>query len=251
MANNECSGPALMAELIHYAASLKERNYTYRFVIIPETIGSITYLSTDNHMQYMKEHVIAGFNLSCVGDDRAYSIVHSRHGNTLSDRVLENVLKYHTGNNYVSYSFLDRGSDERQYNAPGIDLPVVCYCRSKYGTYPEYHTSADNMGLVSPSGFQGSYDVMTQVIDALEYNFKYKVSVYCEPQLGKRGLYPTISQKGNYNDVRAMTNLLAYADGKNDLIEISNIIGVSVKDLIPLIQKMQQNNLIGVNNELY
>lgn len=244
MANNECSGPALMAELIRYVNSLSNRRYSYRFVIIPETIGSITYLGTDNHMDYMKQHVIAGFNMSCVGDDRDYSIVHSRYGDTLADRVLENVLKTHTGGKYTSYSFLKRGSDERQYNAPGIELPVVCYCRSKFGMYPEYHTSADNMDLVSPSGFQGSYDVMTQVVDALEHNKNYKVSVYGEPQLGKRGLYPTISQKDNYDAVTAMVDFISYADGKNDLIGISDIIGVRVKDLIPVTEKLLANGIL-------
>lgn len=238
MANNECSGPALMVELIRYVKQMKHRKYTYRFVIIPETIGSITYLSLDNNLGYMKEYVIAGFNLSCVGDDRDYSIVESKYANTLADRVLKNVLKYHTNDKYSTYSFLKRGSDERQYNSSGVDLPVVCFCRSKYGEYPEYHTSADNMGIVSPSGFQGSYDVMTQVIQALEYNEKYKMSVLCEPQLGKRGLYPTISQKGSYDAIESMMNFMAYADGNNDLIDISNIINVPMQNLIRIIEKL-------------
>lgn len=243
MANNECSGPALMVELIRYVKTMKCRKYTYRFVMIPETIGSITYLSTENHMEYMKEHVIAGFNLSCVGDDRDYSMVESKYADTLADKVLKNVLKYHTKDMYTTYSYLKRGSDERQYNAPGIDLPVVCFCRSKFGEFPEYHTSADNMDLVSPSGFQGSYEVMTKVIDALEYNEKYVVTCYGEPQLGKRGLYPTVSHKGQYDEVYKMTNLIAYADGKNDLIDISNRIGIPIDEIIPNVQRLLDNKL--------
>ena len=246
MANNECSGPALMVELIQYVKQMQHRKYTYRFVIIPETIGSITYLSLDNNLGYMKEHVIAGFNLSCVGDDRDYSIVESKYANTLADRVLKNVLKYHTNDKYSTYSFLKRGSDERQYNSSGVDLPVVCFCRSKFGEYPEYHTSADNMEIVSPSGFQGSYDVMTQVILALEYNEKYKMSVLCEPQLGKRGLYPTISQKGSYDAIESMMNFMAYADGNNDLIDISNWIGTPIKELVCIVEKLEKNELISV-----
>ena len=198
MANNECSGPSLAVALIKYVASLPIRRYSYRFIFIPETIGSLTYLATEGHLAEMKRKIIAGFNLSCVGDNRAYSIVESRYGNTIADRVLRNVLRFHTNNSYSRYSFLARGSDERQYNAPGIDLPVVCFCRSKFGEYPEYHTSADDMGLVSPEGFQRSFDVMTEVITALEGNRKYRVTVKGEPQLGKRGLYPTVSQKGAY-----------------------------------------------------
>jgi aminopeptidase-like protein len=244
MANNECSGPALSAELVRYVESMKKRKYTYRFIYIPETIGSITYMSQADHLQHMRETMIAGFNLSCVGDDRDYSIVESRYADTLADKVLKNVLKYHTGDRYSTYSFLERGSDERQYNAPGIELPVVCYCRSRLGDFPEYHTSADNMGIVSPSGFQGSYEVMTQVIRALEYNGYYKVSVLGEPQLGKRGLYPTISKKGSYDAIMAMMDFITYADGKNDLIDISNRIGAPVKELIDVVKKLKENNLL-------
>lgn len=244
MANNECSGPALSAELVRYVASMEKRKYTYRFIYIPETIGSITYMSQNNHLTHMKDTMIAGFNLSCVGDDRDYSIVESIYADTLADKVLKNILKYHTKDNYSTYSFLQRGSDERQYNAPGIELPVVCFCRSKFEEYPEYHTSSDDMGLVSPSGFQGSFGVMTQVIQALEYNEYYKMTVLGEPQLGKRGLYPTVSQKGSYDEVSAMVNFIAYADGKNDLIDISNIIGVSVCDLINIVNELKSAKLI-------
>lgn len=244
MANNECSGPVLSAELIRYVASLNKKRFTYRFLFIPETIGSITYLSQDGNLKHLQKNMIAGFNLSCVGDDNDFSIVESLYGDTLSDRVLKNVLKFHTNGNYSSYSYLDRGSDERQYNAPGIDLPVVCFCRSKFGEYPEYHTSADDMSLVSPEGFQGSYDVMTQVIDALENNKKYRINVLGEPQLGKRGLYPTVSQKGSYDEVMPLKNFIAYADGRNDLISISERIGVPIYRLIQIIQKLLSNNLL-------
>lgn len=246
MANNECSGPALAAEIIKYLRELESRRYTYRFVFIPETIGSITYLSIENHLKHLQEKMKAGFNLSCVGDNRDYSIVESLYGNTLADRVIKNVLKFHTGNNYSCYSFLKRGSDERQYNAPGIELPVVCFCRSKFGEFPEYHTSADNMQLVSPEGFQGSYDVITSVIQALEHNRHYKIKVLGEPQLGRRGLYPTVSQKGSYDKVMPMRNFIAYADGKNDLIEISNIINVPVNVLIDITNELISCGLLEV-----
>lgn len=244
MANNECSGPAVSGELVKYVMSLPQRRYTYRFVYVPETIGSITYLSQGEHLSKLQKSMVAGFNLSCVGDNRDYSIVESRHADTLADRVLKNVLHYHTDNKYSTYSFLKRGSDERQYNAPGVDLPVVGFCRSKFGEYPEYHTSADDLSLVSPEGLQGAYDVMKQVIDALELNDKYKMKVLCEPQLGKRGLYPTISQKGSYDEIKAMTDFIAYADGKNDLVDISNTINVSVRELTKIIGKLQSAELI-------
>lgn len=246
MANNELSGPCVTIELAHYISQLSKRKYSYRIIFIPETIGSITYLS--RNLPIMQQNMIAGWNLSCVGDDRTYSYVESRYGNTLADKVTKNVLRYHYPA-YKKYSFLERGSDERQYNAPGVDLPVCAICRSKYGEYPEYHTSKDDMGLISPSGLAGAFDVYRQCIDALEWNEYYKVQCLCEPQLGKRGLYPTISQKGNYSEVRVMTDLIAYADGTNDLIDISNIIDVPVSELMKQVKKLRDNDLIKVCGE--
>lgn len=243
MANNELSGPSVTIHLAKWLSQLPERRYTYRIIFIPETIGSITYLS--RNVETLKRNVIAGFNISCVGDDRTFSYVASRYGNTLADKVAKNVLRFRYPE-YKSYSFLKRGSDERQYNAPGVDLPVCAICRSKYGEYPEYHTSKDDLGLISPSGLQGAYEVYKSCLEALEANRKYKVNCLCEPQLGKRGLYPTISQKGNYGSIRAITNFIAYADGRNDLIDISNIIDEPVSTLIPIVEKLRSNNLIEV-----
>ena len=241
MANNEASGPALLCSLIKYVSELKERKYSYRFYLGPETIGSITYLS--QNLDVMKKNIISGFNLSCVGDDLEYSIVESRYADTLADRTLTSVLE-HRARGYKRYSFLKRGSDEREYCAPGIDLPVVNFSRSKYGEYPQYHTSKDDMSLVSPEGFEGSYEVMTDCIEILENNGIYCMTVLCEPQLGKRGLYPDISKKGIYDEVQVLRDFIAYADGQNDLIDLSNIIGVPVSELIPVKKKLLENGLI-------
>lgn len=244
MANNECSGPVLLAELIRQIAAMPNRKYTYRCVFVPETIGSITYLSTEDHLADMQKNMVAGFNLSCVGDNRDYSIVETRYADTLADKVLKNVLHYR--GSYSTYSYLKRGSDERQYNAPGVELPVVCYCRSKFVEYPEYHTSKDDMTVISPEGFQGSLEVMSEVIEALEHNEYYMVNVLCDPQLGKRGLYPDTSKRGSWNAVATQTNLIGYADGYNDLIDISNIIGVPVKELIPVVDRLIENELFDI-----
>ncbi|MCM1048795.1 MAG: DUF4910 domain-containing protein [Clostridiales bacterium] len=240
MANNECSGPVVLAALMKYVASLENRRYTYRFLLNPETIGSLTYLSINYKM--LQEKLVAGIVLSCVGDDRDYSIIKSRYGNTITDKSLKSILS--SRGKYSEYSFLERGSDERQYNAPGIDLSVVGFCRSKYGEFPEYHTSLDNLDLISPSGLQGSYEVMVQWIQAMEYNRKYQVTVLGEPQLGKRGLYPTISKKNMYDNINALRDFIAYADGSNDIFEISDIIGVPVSNLLPIIRKLKDNDLI-------
>lgn len=240
MANNELSGPVLATFLAKYILS-KPRKYTYRIVYVPETIGSITYLS--RNLEEMKKNIIAGFNLTCVGDERAISFLESRYANTLADKVALNVLNQ-SYPDYIYYSFLTRGSDERQYCSPGVDLPVVSILRTKYGVYPEYHTSLDNLDLVTADGLQGSYDIYKECIELLEQNAIYKVNCLGEPQLGKRGLYPTLSSKGSSNFVRDMLNLLAYADGNNDLIDISNRINVPAKELYPIIEKLISNDLI-------
>ena len=237
LANNELSGPCVSIALAKWVKSLPERKYSYRFVFTPETIGSITYLSK-NYKELQKK-VIAGFNLTCVGDDRTYSYLKSAYGNTLADKVLQNVLHFHYPD-YKTYPFLQAGSDERRYCAPGIDLPVCCFCRSLYGMYPEYHTSADNLSLISPTGLQGSIDVMEKCIIALEQNEKYKMTCLCEPQLGKRDMYPTVSRKGQYDEIFKLVNMISYFDGKNDFIDVSNIIGVPVEEMIENLKKLQK-----------
>lgn len=241
MANNELSGPAVAVELAKYILANKDRRYSYRIIFIPETIGSITYLS--KNLDYMQKHVIAGYNISCVGDDRTYSYVESPYADTLADRVAQNVLNFHYPE-YKRYSFLHRGSDERQYCSPLVHLPLCAICRSKYEEYPEYHTSADNLNLVSPNGLYGAFEVYRKCIDLLENNYMYIVTTPCEPQLGKRGLYPTLSRRGSINETRSMTAFIAYADGKHDLVDISNRINVPIDRLLPIIKKLLDNGLI-------
>lgn len=243
MANNELSGPCVQTEIIKYLKQLSHHRYTYRLIFIPETIGSITYLS--RNLDVLQRHVKAGFVLSCVGDDRTYSMVSTKYEDTLADRVLNNVLKFHYPD-YIRYSFMQRASDERQYGSAGVDLPVCAFCRSKYHEYPEYHTSADNMDLISPEGLSGAYEVMVKVINALENNYFYQMQCKCEPQLGKRGLYPTVSQKGTKGDARYIQDFIAYADGRNDLIGISNILDIPVDKLIPIKDQLMEHHLLAI-----
>ncbi|MBP0005265.1 MAG: DUF4910 domain-containing protein [Cyanobacteria bacterium SBC] len=247
MANNELSGPVVTTALAEYLSKQHLNRYTYRILFLPETIGSIVYLS--QNWQTMKQQVIAGFVITCVGDRRTYSYVGSRLGNTLADKVVLNILN-HKVPNYQQYSFLNRGSDERQYCSPGIDLPVCSICRSKYGEYLEYHTSLDDLSFISSEGLQESYEILRECIFTLENNFIYKTKVFCEPQLGKRGLYPTLSTKESGKQVRNMMNLIAYADGEHDLIEIADIMGIPATDLISLAQILLENNILQkMNNE--
>ena len=244
MANNELSGPVVTTFLVKWIMS-KPRRYTYRIIFIPETIGSITYLS--KNLDIMKRNIIAGFNVSCVGDNRVYSYLPTRNGDTYADKIALNILSFKHPK-FVKYSFLDKGSDERQYNAPGVDLPVCCIMRSKYGTYPEYHTSLDNLEFVNPEGLSGSYEVFKECLNLIEENRKYKIKCLGEPQLGKRGLYPTISTKLSTKEVKGIINFISYSDGKNDLIDISNKINVPVWELYLIIEKLLKANLLEVIN---
>lgn len=244
MANNECSGPALAAEVIRYVAKLKDRRYTYRFVFVPETIGSIAYLASGNHLKHLQDVMKCGFNLTCVGDDRCYSMVETRYADTFADKVLSNILACQSNGEYKRYSFLERGSDERQYCAPGVELPVVGFSRSLFHKFPEYHTSDDNLELVSPAGLQGSFDIMKDVINSIERNYYCNVKMFCEPQLGKRGLYPTLSHKHSSDEVLEMSNFIAYADGRNDLFDISRMINVPVSRLCGMADALEREGVI-------
>jgi aminopeptidase-like protein len=240
MANNELSGPVVASFVAKWLLS-ERRRYSYRILFAAETIGSIVYLS--RNLEEMKRNVIAGFNLSCIGDERCYSYVASRYSNTLADRVAANILGSRNGRQ-VRYSFLDRGSDERQYCSPGVDLPLVTLCRSKFAEYPEYHTSLDDLSLVTPRGLEGGFEFVRDCVRALEENAYYQVTCLGEPQLGKRGLYPDLSTKQSTDIVRTMMNLIAYADGSNDLISISDRIGAPLSDLYPLVDNLTKAGLL-------
>ena len=227
MANNELSGPVLLNALMQYLKNkYKKRKFTYRFVLLPETIGSISYLS--KFKKIMKKNVICGYNLSCVGDTRSYSYVPSRKGNTIADLYLKGALR--GLQNVKKYSFLDRGGDERQYCSPGIDLPLCAFSRSK--EYKEYHTNKDNFNVVSQKGLMGSFNVMKKIIDNFEKSVYPKTKITCEPNLGKRNLYPTLSQKETYEGVKLRMNLLTYSDGQTSIFEISKLLNQPTHKII-------------------
>lgn len=240
MANNELSGPAVATWLGKWLRETKRR-HTVRMVFIPETIGSIVYLS--RNIEIMKRRIAAGFNITCVGDERHYSYLPSRTGGTLADRAALAALG-ELAPDFVRYSFLDRGSDERQYCAPGVDLPVCSVMRTRYGDYPEYHTSLDDLTLVTPAGLQGTYDVLKRAIELIEANRTYRVTVLCEPQLGKRGLYSTLSTKSQAEETRTMMNVIAYADGTRDLLSLAQTIGEPPMECARIAETMRAHGLM-------
>ena len=242
MANNELSGIVVCSYIANWLSNKKNNRFSYRFVFVPETIGSIAYLS--KHYVNLKKKVIAGFNVSCIGDERSYSYLPSRNGNTISDKAAKHVLKW-IDPNYKTYSWLDRGSDERQYCSPGIDLPIASILRTKYGEYSEYHTSLDNLkDVVTPKGLNGGYFALRKTLELIEKNNIYKVNFLCEPQMSKRGLYPTLSDKNPKNYTKLLMDLISFCDGENTLIDIAEKINVPAWNLYDLIEKLLSENLI-------
>jgi aminopeptidase-like protein len=242
MANNELSGITVATYLAKWLSELKIRRYTYRLVFVPETVGSIVYLS--KNYTNLKKKVIVGFNISCVGDERSYSYLPSRNGNTISDKVAKHILKW-IDPDYKSWTWLDRGGDERQYCAPGIDLPIASIFRTKYDDYPEYHTSLDNLdNVVTPKGLDGGYWALRKALELVEKNKIYKVNILCEPQMGKRGLYPTLASKIPEKQVMVMMNLLSFCDGEHSLLDIAEKINIPAWDLYEPIKKLVSQDLI-------
>jgi aminopeptidase-like protein len=241
MANNELSGPIVSMGLINYFKS-KKLNKTLRFVFIPETIGSISYLS--KNLKYLKENVIGGYNLSCIGDEKQHSCMFSKYQNSPSDEAVIEAYKSLKIKNYKVYPFLKRGSDERQYNSPGIDLKISSIFRTKYGEYPEYHTSLDNFNLVTLKGCAGGFNVAKKSIEILLERIYPKCKIMCEPQMSKRGLYPTLSIKNENKLTRSYMDFLQYADGTNSLEKISNLIKLELNSVKKINSILSKSNLL-------
>ncbi|MBL0120508.1 MAG: DUF4910 domain-containing protein [Saprospiraceae bacterium] len=245
MANNELSGPLVASFIYNQLKTIPNLRYTYKFIFVPETIGSIYYLSKNG--ENLKENLTAGFVITCIGDPGVFTYKKSRRGDALPDRAAEIILSQ-TESNFNIIDFFPSGSDERQFCSPGFNLPVGSLIRTMYGKYPEYHTSADNKDFISFEAMEGSVNKYLEIIDLIELNQKYINTLpYCEPQLGKRGLYPTLgSQKGTESYVKAMMWILNLTDGDHDLIDISLKSKIPILELKPVLFKLLENNILKV-----
>jgi len=244
MANNELSGPVVAQSLIKHLLG-RSNMYSYRFVFIPETIGSISYIASN--LEEMKKNILGGFVLSCVGDERAFSIISSRTNNNPLEAILEsNILRLgKEGSSPLTiYSFLHRGSDERQYGSPGVDLPISGFCRSKYGAYPEYHTSNDDFKVVTQAGLMGSLEVLINMINDVEQLDFPIVKFICEPNMGKRGLYPPLGAQQKTAFVKNCLNILAYSDGTNSIQSISKKIECNEVDVSAIVSILRSKGVI-------
>jgi aminopeptidase-like protein len=216
LANDNMSGLSLAAALAQHLSGV-ERRYSYRFVFAPGTIGAITWLAQNEAAAARIEH---GLILACVGNQNEATYKQSRRG-CLVDRAAEHVLRRRS-HDYAIQPFSPYGYDERQYCSPGFDLPLGCFMKSAPGTFPEYHTSADNLDLVAPEFLGDSFAKCLDIVEVLEGDGRYmNLEPKCEPMLGKRGLYGALGGTERKETELAMLWVLNFSDGTRSLLEIA------------------------------
>jgi aminopeptidase-like protein len=229
LCNDNLSGIALALHLAMIIAQWPVRRYSYRFLFIPGTIGSITWLARNESQVGRIRHALV---VTCVGDGGRFTYKKSRRGDAEIDRTAQHVLK-HSGHPYAMEDFFPYGYDERQYCSPGFDLPAGCLMRSPHGSFPEYHTSADNLDFVRPEFLGDSLAVYRQVIEVLEGNGVFlNLNPKCEPQLGRRGLYGAVGGGADQKlDQMALLWVLNLSDGAHSLLEISEAANLPFREI--------------------
>ncbi|MBA2484588.1 MAG: DUF4910 domain-containing protein [Nitrospira sp.] len=218
LCNDNLSG-IVVAVMLAQAMALRQRRYSYRFLFIPGTIGSITWLARNEHIVSRIKH---GLVLTGVGDAGGITYKRSRQGQAEIDRAMVHVLK-HSGEAHHVINFFPYGYDERQYCSPGFDLPVGCFMRTPHSEYPEYHSSADNLDFVKADSLARSYTRCLEVLDLLECNRTYlNQNPKCEPQLGRRGLYRAIAgQQDKQLKELVLLWVLNLSDGHHTVLDIA------------------------------
>jgi aminopeptidase-like protein len=242
LCNDNLSGMALVTCLARLLGDFPRRRYSYRFLFIPGTIGSITWLALNEKKVSRIKH---GLVVACVGDPGHSTYKKSRQGNAEIDRVVRYVLEQ-SGQPFEIVEFSPYGYDERQYCSPGFDLAVGSLTRTPHGRFPEYHTSADNLDFVQPRFLVDSLQKYLQVIEILENNRTYvNTNPKCEPRLGKRGLYGSLGgMKNAQNSEMALLWVLNLSDGENSLLDIAVRSGVPFEDLNTAAEALMRAGLL-------
>jgi aminopeptidase-like protein len=239
MANNELSGPAVLVGLVKFLQTEKNMKYTYRIIFIPETIGALAFLK--KNLRNLKRNCIAGLVATCLGDRGNFSYIPSPSGTTLSDKVAKYIL---AGCNAKYYGWSDRGSDERQFCWPTINLPICSITRSKYREYSQYHTSLDDLDFVNRAQLQESIEKYIEFCRVIELNKKYVNTNFGEPQLSKRKLYAEISKIGSTSSGVKFLDIMNLTDGMHDLIDIAIALNRPFDDIAHDIQVLRQFKLV-------
>ncbi len=240
LANDNLSGVAVSTFLAERLARV-DRRYSYRFLFVPGTIGSLTWLARNEDNV---ERIRHGLVLACLGNAAGFTFKRSRRGDTEIDRTMEHVLRHAVPDQKV-IDFDPYGYDERQYCSPGFDLPVGALSRSRHGTFPEYHTSADNLAFVRPAALEEALAVTLKVIEVVEGNGKYRnLSPRGEPQLGRRGLYPSIGGRNAEVEQMALLWVLNQSDGRHALLDIAERAGMPFAEIRRAADRLLERGLL-------
>jgi aminopeptidase-like protein len=242
LANDNLSGLTVATALAKLLSG-RDLRYSYRFVFIPGTIGAITWLAQNRENVGRIRH---GLVLAGIGDSGPFHYKKSRRGNAGIDDAMAHVLRHHSESSEI-LNFSPYGYDERQYCSPGFNLPVGCLMRTVWGTFPEYHTSADNLDFIQPGQLAGSLRVCAAVMDVLENNRRYQnLNPYCEPQLGKRGLYRSTGGEAIGVEINARLWTLNLSDGEHSLLDIADYSGLPFSAISDAAELLRENGLLAV-----
>jgi aminopeptidase-like protein len=240
LANDNLSGLSVAAFLAGFL-SRRDLHYSYRFLFIPGTIGAIAWLARNCETVGRIRH---GLVLTCIGDAGGFHYKKSRWGNAEIDRAAAHVLRHYSDSPEI-LDFSPYGYDERQYCSPGFNLPIGCLMRSVWGTFPEYHTSADNLDFIRPPQLAGALRVCVAILDVLEHNRRYRnQSPYCEPQLGRRNLYRSTGGDAIGVDISARLWVLNLSDGEHSLLDIAERSGIPFSAISDAAELLCQNGLL-------
>jgi len=245
MANNELSGPLVCNQLIKFL--IKRKNYySYRILFLPETIGAISYLA--KNFNFLKKNLLCGFVISCVGDKGRFSKINSKYNSNFADKILNETFRSKKIK-FNEYSYLDRGSDERQFCSPLINLPFCTITRSKFETYKEYHTSKDDINFVSTKSLNQSVNFLKNLIKKIELSIIPISNIKCEPMLSKRNLYPSnraCSKQSYVKKSKEILDFFSYCDGTNNLNQLSKITKLTIHKTKKIFCILKENKIIKV-----
>ena len=243
LANDGISGIAVATSLGQWLAR-QPRRYTWRILFAPATIGAITWLALNERRSGLIRH---GLVLSCIGDEGPFHYRRSRRGDTEIDRIADSVLTGHHHANRL-LDFEPFGYDQRQFCSPGFDLPVGCLMRTPNGQFPEYHTSADDLSLVTPDALYESLEVVKQIAEHIEADYSdtwISLNQRCEPRLGKAGLYQAFGSRSDQQAVQqAIMWVLNFSDGRHSIRDISERSGITVSRLQEAAELLEQNGFL-------
>ncbi len=249
MANNELSGPCVLTSLANWLQN-KKTKYSYRFLFIPETIGSIAYIS--QNYSKLKKNILAGYVVTCVGDERSYSYIPGPSENNISSEMLSTIYKKMKikAQKFSWYKY--RGSDERQFCSPNVNLPFSTIMRTKFGNYYEYHTSLDKLdSVVTKKGLNQSLKLLRNLVIDFENSIFPKSKINCEPFLERYDLYSRNQLNINAKDLylfdgRKILNVLSCCNGKNNVTMISKKIGLNTKEILKIIKLLKKKSILSI-----